>query len=150
VAAPIDAVWAQISTLERVLAHVSEASDVVLEADGRVRFRARLRWGPFGYALAGVGVITEMRAPAELRCELRMPAAGATVVDRFELTEVSGSETSLRVVVDAQLGQLARRISGVAVDAVEVHARRLAANAAGRAERHWQAEQRLRNRKAEP
>jgi carbon monoxide dehydrogenase subunit G len=144
--APVDTVWDEVSTLDRLLGHVPAISSVQLGADGMT--------GSFTFVLSRLGrlwkrletraVVTEVTPPRSLQWRLETPSLEWEFVGTFELSPVGTDETTL---VYRGTMRFSDRSAGplhpIETDVLEEHLDTLANRIAGRAARHTLAERTL-------
>src|SRR6266700_1812762 len=98
VRAPVPAVWAEIETIDRLLAHIEEVrQSVVDESQQSAKIRARLAWGPFGWTLSGDAQVVGAMRLERLVFEMNIPSMGTDHTGTFELAAASNDETNLRL-----------------------------------------------------
>jgi len=141
--APVDAVWDEVSTLDRVLGHVPAISSVEFGADGMT--------GSFTFVLSRLGrvwnrfetiaIVTEVTPPGRLQWRLDTPSLEWEFVGTFELSPIGTDETTL---VYRGTMRFSDRYAGplqpIHAEVLEEHLDTLANRIASRAARHTVAE----------
>ena len=144
--APVDAVWDEVSTLDRLLGHVPAISSVELGPDGMT--------GSFTFVLSRLGrlwkrletraTVTEVTPPGRLQWRLETPSLEWDFAGTFELTTVATDETTL---VYRGTMRFSDRYAGplqpIHAEVLEEHLDTLANRIAARAARHTLAERTL-------
>ena len=137
-AAPIDIVWDELHTLERLLENIPTISSFEVDADGRhASFTGALtRWPASWRALPGQAEITSSEPPRRLELTLTVPEVGLHFVGTFELASVAAEETNLTYRGELRCDHpLAARLRHVLTGILETHMDALATRIASRAAR---------------
>lgn len=150
IAAPIETVWDEIRTVDRLLAYAPEIGSFTAEPDGqRARFMSNMAWGPIDWKAEGTAIILEVTPMERLRWCLEMATLQMRLDLTFHLATGANRETVLRyggrMFCDHKL---VRRLRGMLTDAIEEHVHSTAGRVATLAAQHSLAEQRLRFRAA--
>jgi carbon monoxide dehydrogenase subunit G len=144
--APVEAVWDEVSTLDRLLGHVPAISSVELGPDGMT--------GSFTFVLSRLGrlwkrletraTVTEVTPPSRLQWRLETPSLEWDFAGTYELTPVGTDETTL---VYRGTMRFSDRYAGplqpIHAEVLEEHLDTLANRIAARAARHTLAERTL-------
>ena len=145
--APREVVWEEMETVDLLLAHIEQVVHSVVD-DQKVSatFRGRLRWGPFGWNLSGVAAVGEVTPLERLTFSFEVPNIGASQHGVFDLAVASAEETNLTFTAEMRLGRVAKTVRHLVDETTEGYVRAIVTGIAARAENHWLAEQRLRQR----
>ncbi|MHB8690046.1 MAG: SRPBCC domain-containing protein [Solirubrobacteraceae bacterium] len=143
IAAPIDAVWEELSAAETLMATMP-IEDVRVDAEAATgSFVARIGLGPLQLSRPGSGSIKEIKQPERVVFELALDDQSMKSLHTAELTAAGEDETLLNYSVELQpahpMPRLRRFLSGV----FDMHVRDYADRVSNTAARHWRAEQAL-------
>lgn len=137
-AAPLDTVWDELHTLERLLENVQTISSFEIEADGRhASFTGALtRWPASWRSLPGQAEITSTERPRRLGLTLTVPEVALQFVGTFELDPVAAEETNITYRGELHCEHpLAARLRHVLTGILETHMDALVTRIASRAAR---------------
>jgi uncharacterized membrane protein len=148
VMAPIEGVWEEIRTIDRLLAFMHRVERFEAQPDGRTaRVWSRLAWGPLDWELEGSVALTEAVTPRRLAWSGVIPRLGLTVEGVLELAPGAHDETVLCYRAALRCDHhLVARLEGVLTAGLEDHVETFTARVATLAAQHAQAKQRLRFR----
>lgn len=146
--APLEAVWAESATLERLLVHPPEIVRFEVAPGGdHAALEVRLAWGRFDWNLDGTARRTGCVTHEGVSVEVELPGLNLAFQAKVELSAAAEGETN--VTYRGRLASenpLVNRLAAAFKGITEFHVRSTVENLAAAAERRFQAEEQLLRR----
>jgi carbon monoxide dehydrogenase subunit G len=145
ITAPLQLVWDEVDTLDRLLAKIPQAYDYDIVLGGQqATGKARLAWGPVKWTVDVEVLLADLRPFNHLQYVIAVPSLDMRYVATLVVAGAGSSETRLHYRAHLDVGhRMANRLRGMCNELIEDHTHSLVTRVKIRAEQRRLAQERL-------